>query len=105
MLTLDIDTRLPGEIGLTTFVPDWFLDLCPDPQDERAVGKAYAQHLIGHMSQPVKIETVRRHLVGAWPFLRELSTIDPASFDAVFTEYAARRFEADCASASGGTGQ
>lgn len=97
-MPFEIDTGIPDRDPLNT-IPDWMRDMCADPDDWPSCARAYAQHMIGQMAVPVKLDTVRKHLLMSWAFLRELSTTDPASFDAVFTEYAERAFQHACASA------
>jgi hypothetical protein len=102
-MTFIIDTGLPDNDPLR-LLPDWFLDLHDEPHDARRIMRAYAEHMVGQMSVPVKIETVRKHLLMSWAFLRELSTLEPETFDWVLSEYAERAFEHACASAPGRTG-
>lgn len=99
-----IDTG-PVDHGPLRLVPDWFIDQCPDHGDVARVCRAYAEHLVGQMAGPAKLDTVRKHLAAALPFLRELAEIDPAAFDWIITEYAERSFAAVCASAPGGSRQ
>lgn len=62
-----IDTG-PVDHGPLRLVPDWFIDQCPDHGDVARVCRAYAEHLVGQMSGPAKLDTVRKHLAAALPF-------------------------------------
>jgi hypothetical protein len=102
-MPFEIDTGLSDHDPLR-LLPDWFLDLHDEPHDARRIMRAYAEHMVGQMAGPVKLDTVRKHLLMSWSFLRELATSDPEAFDWIATEYAERVFQHACASAPGGSG-
>lgn len=97
-MTFIIDTGLPDN-DPKRLLPDWFLDQFEDDADTATVLRAYAQHIIGSMDRKVRVDNARKNLLMAWRFLQELAETDPASFDAVLTEYAGKVFEHACASA------
>jgi hypothetical protein len=102
-MPFEIDTGLSDHDPLR-LLPDWFRDQCADPDDWPRCARAYAEHMVGQMAGPVKLDTVRKHLLMSWSFLRELATSDPEAFDWIATEYAERVFQHACASAPGGSG-
>jgi len=99
-MPFEIDTGI-AETDPLRLLPDWFLDLCEEPYDRPAIMKAYAQHIIGDIEKYLRADPLRRNLLGSWRFMRELADADPASFDAVLTEYAERLSQLSCASAAG----
>ena len=71
-------------------VPDWFRDIyAADTEDARVIHD-YAYHLIGALKEPKKMETVRRHVLAQWWFLRDLAEIHPDVFDEFLAAYAER---------------
>lgn len=93
-MTLVIDTG-PATAPRTAvdFAADWMRDLCanwhPEYTDAQVV-QAYAHHLIGDMTRPKKIDTVRGQLAFNWAFLRCLMDENPGLFDEVMTAYVER---------------
>lgn len=87
-MTFQIDTGLDPQRGL---IPDWFWDTYSsnDVPIERAVHD-YAYHLIGAMQNPAKMETVRKHVLAQWHFVRALADMHPEIFDEFWTSYAER---------------
>lgn len=75
-------------------IPDWFRDdYGSEDPDERRIVHDYAYHLIGEMLDPKgprKVETVRRHMLAKWGFLKALADMHPDVFDEFFTTYAER---------------
>lgn len=89
-MTFAIDTGLSDQ-SPTRFIPDWFHDIFGDtpPAPERMMHD-FGYHLIGAMQNPKKLETVRRHFLKNWEFLRELAATNPGVFDEIMTAYAER---------------
>jgi hypothetical protein len=97
MTTLVIDTgvRSPLETAVKTYVPDWFRDLHDANADALIVAKSYAQHMVGELESPAKIETARKRLIQKWAFLFALADADTAAFDHVLQAYCQRLAERD----------
>ena len=74
-------------------IPDWFLDGAPPDADKNRLMHDYAYHVIGAMRNPVKLETVRRHVLAEWAFVAELAKTHPAVFDELICAYAERVLE------------
>ena len=72
------------------FVPDWFRDVYAVEPEPRRVLHDYAYHLIGSMTNPKKVETVRKHVLSQWGFLQVLSVEHPEVFDEFWCAYAER---------------
>ena len=91
-MTIIIDTGIAQDSPLR-FVPDWFLDMHTSPGDVARVVHDYGYHLIGALQNPAKMDTVRRHTLAQWSFLRALADLHPAVFDEFICAYA-ERFQA-----------
>jgi len=83
------------DLGQTQFdprdlVPDWFADQLPRDTTTERLFHEYAYHLIGATNDPAKMETVRRHTLAQWRFLRHLADMHPAIFDEFLMAYAER---------------
>jgi hypothetical protein len=76
------------------FVDDWFRDLHPSDAADVDVMRGFAQHVMGEMRNPAKFETVRRHFLMRWSFVRAVADLDPALFDEILAAYAERWLEA-----------
>jgi hypothetical protein len=86
--TFEIDTgnTTPG----MEYVPGWFLDQYNIVPDDARVVHDWAYHLIGAVNNPKKMETVRKHLLAQWGFLRVLADVHPAVFDELLVAYGER---------------
>jgi len=89
MTTFQIDIGLHPDDPLN-LVPDWFKDQIMPVCDPRDVVHSYAYHLIGAMRDPKKMDTVRRHILSQWRFLRVLADVHPGVFDELLCAYAER---------------
>lgn len=89
-MTLIIDTGPTQERTAIGYVPDWFRDIHSDRAEDARVVQSYAYHLISEMSRPAKQDTVRKHVLAQWGFLRLLADEEPAVFDEFWTAYAER---------------
>lgn len=80
-------------------VPDWARDAA-ESDDPVVVLRSYGQHLLGGLLPPrtavgwqrraKKNETVRKHLLADWWFLRDLAKVHPGLFDEILQAYADR---------------
>lgn len=70
--------------------PMWLIDMCPENYSPEQIAQAYAHHLIGDMARPKKMETVRKHILAAGPFLLRLGEEQPGLFDEILCAYVER---------------
>lgn len=98
MMVFEIDTGVIERTAIS-YLPDWFLDqYYPELPDERRVVHDFAYHLIGTLSAhdgSKKMETVRKHTMAQWGFLRILADMHPAVFDEFICAYAERALAFD----------
>ena len=71
-------------------VPAWFRDQLPADAADAYVIHQYGFHLIGALNNHAKVETVRKHVLGSWPFLALLGETHPDVFDEFWMAYAER---------------
>ncbi len=92
-MTFQIDTgTAPSPLDR---IPDWFRDTYPDERDVARIVHDYGYHLIGAMNpdnpnNPKTVATVRKHMLAAWWFIRDLAEMHPDVFDELMTAYAER---------------
>lgn len=74
-----------------SLIPDWFWDTYPTDgtSSDRAIHD-YGYHLIGALKNPAKMDTVRKHTLAQWQFLRLLAETHPGVFDEFMAAYAER---------------
>lgn len=86
MSRFDIDT---GYTPLTAadYCHKWLRDMLPADATAAQIVTAQAHHIIGDMKRPVKLDTVRTHLIGMWQFLRLLAEENPGLWDEVWVAY------------------
>lgn len=88
-MTFEIDTGIAADDPLR-FVPDWFRDTYRQEPDASRIIHDYGYHLIGALNDPKKIDTVRKHTLAQWGFLRVLAEHHPGVFDEFICTYAER---------------
>lgn len=98
-MTFEIDTGASIAPTAVSYVPDWALDQCVGQPDARVIAY-FAQHLIGEMNPdrgdgraPKKMETVRKHFLKNWHFVRLMADEDPDLFDAILVAYGERALD------------
>jgi hypothetical protein len=89
-MAFDIDTGVNPQPDILGLIPDWFRDTCADGLTTKQIVERYAYHMIGATKNPAKLETVRKHTLAQWQFLRELAAMHPDVFDEFWTSYAER---------------
>lgn len=87
-MAFEIDTGVTA-FDVLDLIPDWFKDQCNSTDKSRIVHD-YGYHLIGATKNPAKLETVRKHTIAQWQFLRELAAMHPDVFDEFLCAYAER---------------
>lgn len=89
-MTFEIDTGIAAD-DPRRFIPDWFRDQygANEPDAARMVHD-YGYHLIGALTAPAKMDTVRKHTLAQWGFLRVLADMHPGVFDEFWSIYAER---------------
>lgn len=80
----------PLQDSIKRHVDDYILDTLPDSATDEDAAIAFAYHIIGSMKAPRTMDTVRKHYLARWAFLRELAEILPDHFDEVQAAYAER---------------
>jgi hypothetical protein len=91
-MAFEIDTGIAERTPIS-YLPDWFLDQYREVPDESRAVHDFAFHLVGALHAhdgPKKIETVRKHLIAQWGFLRILADMHPEVFDELLMAYARR---------------
>jgi len=88
MIELDENTTFDDPI--TNYLPDWFKDQFPADETPERLAHDFAYHMIWQMQQPKKTETVRKHMLAQWRFLRLLAEQDGDLFDEVLTAFVER---------------
>jgi hypothetical protein len=78
-----------------SLIPDWFKDQYAVTPDTSRLMHDYAFHLIGALQNPVKMETVRKHTLAQWNFLRHLADMHPDVFDEFICAFAERAMAFD----------
>lgn len=95
-MTFTIDTgHEPLFKGARAFVPDWAQDQCPESYTDAQVVQSYAHHVMGQINNPKKMDTVRKHILFDWAFIRALADESPGLFDEIWTAYAERAAQFD----------
>lgn len=92
-MTFRIDTGAPDVPPASAFAADWLRDSLPENASDASIASATAYALIGELRAYRSAKWMRRKLLENWQFLLALSAEDPATFDAVLTEYAERLTE------------
>ena len=95
MASFEIDTGTPVAFDPTDLIPDWFKDQYPALPEASRLIHDYGYHLIGATKNPAKMETVRRHTLVQWQFLRHLADAHPDVFDEFICAYAERALAFD----------
>jgi hypothetical protein len=86
-MPFEIDTGATAEARPHWIIPDWFRDQLPEDADERRAVHDFAYHLIGAMQNPKTFDTVRKHVMANWEFLRTLAEMHPDVFDEFWAAY------------------
>lgn len=73
-----------------SLIPDWFKDQYQITPDASRMMHDYGYHLIGALQNPVKMDTVRKHTLAQWNFLRQLGDVHPGVLDEFLCAYAER---------------
>ena len=89
-----IDTGKP-EFNPLDLIPDWFRDNYASDADAKRIIHDYGYHLIGQTTNPAKLDTVRKHTLASWQFLRALAEHHPGVFDEFICAYAERALAFD----------
>ena len=90
MMGFDIDTGVNPQPDILGLIPAWFRDTCAAGLTTEQIVERYAYHLISATKNPAKLETVRKHTIAQWQFLRELAAMHPDVFDEFLCAYAER---------------
>ena len=92
-MTFHIDTGAPDSLPASAFASDWLRDTLTEHASDASIASATAYALIGELRGYRSAQWMRRKLLENWQFLQALSAEDPATFDAVLSEYAERLTE------------
>lgn len=95
-MSITIDTGVTqSAVDPIAMVPTWFRDFYADNEDPARIIHDYGLHLAAALNNPKKMETVRRHTLAQWEFLRCLAETHPEIFDEFIVAYAerAQRFD------------
>lgn len=92
-MTFKIDTGHASTLRM--HLPDWFLDDADDTDSDYKLAHDYALHMAWKTKQPVKLETVREHLIASWPTLFMIGKLYPEMLDEVLIAYAERAMTFD----------
>lgn len=90
-MTITIDTGITkADTDPIVMVPTWFRDFYADDADTARIIHDYGLHLAAALKNPKKMETVRKHTLAQWDFLRSLAETHPDIFDEFIVAYAER---------------
>ena len=90
-MPFEIDTGVSQWAGMRGDpVLDGILDSLPADAPQSLIDSEIYQHALGHIRQPKRLETARRHLCGMWHLIAPLAERDPDHFDLILNEYAER---------------
>lgn len=86
----EINTGTPVQPTIRNHLPAWFLDMHEDSASDADLARDYGHHMIWQTKQPVKLETVRKHVRQDWAALGFIADLQPEIFDEVICAIAER---------------
>ena len=94
-MTFQIDTgteRTPTgwKVNVAEIIADTAADNAGENATPEEMAIAAVPLILAQIVNPVKPETVRRHLIKLWPLIEPMAETAPDSFDQILTEFAER---------------